>query len=390
MSRGVKIIALLVALLLTGGLVTGIAFWSVGSAPVETTQTAGLFDGDKQIENPGVMLTVGTHEVSFEEYRYFYLTTMFYTAYGDPAYWESDFDGKKAADLKEQTENAIAQNYAIIELGKTNGIELTPEEEQEVLDTVAADKEEFGADFEQRLRDTFITSEELYAQVIQNQKLIQKIQTEMIAKLQGTASEDIFNEAISAQHILIAPFTTEDPASLPQNDGTSSSVGNGNGNAASQLEDLLESTLPVEGDASSTTQDPDAAMENARTLAEQIVAEIRASQTPTETFAKMRAEYDADSQGQPAEGYTFVEGDMVTPFYEGAKALEVGQISDPIKTDYGYHIILRMPLDEEYVKANLMEGQASAAFQKKVEELADTLEIVPGEFYHLVSPQNIR
>lgn len=60
-----------------------------------------------------------------------------------------------------------------------------------------------------------------------------------------------------------------------------------------------------------------------------------------ENFEELINEYNEDP-GQNAEtGYTFVEGDMVTEFYEGALALKVGGISEPVKTTYGYHVIKR-------------------------------------------------
>lgn len=52
------------------------------------------------------------------------------------------------------------------------------------------------------------------------------------------------------------------------------------------------------------------------------------------------------------DGYTFKEGDMVTEFYEAAKNLEENQVSDIVETDYGYHIIKRLPLDENYYTEN--------------------------------------
>lgn len=53
---------------------------------------------------------------------------------------------------------------------------------------------------------------------------------------------------------------------------------------------------------------------------------------------------DAGLAGNP-DGYIFTEGEMVQPFYDGAKALAEDEVSGLVKSDYGYHIIKRVPVD---------------------------------------------
>ncbi|GAB2045628.1 peptidylprolyl isomerase [Agathobaculum sp. TL06] len=84
--------------------------------------------------------------------------------------------------------------------------------------------------------------------------------------------------------------------------------------------------------------------EEARALAQSILDRINAG----EDFDALMNEYSEDGglEGNP-DGYIFTEGEMVTPFYEGAKALAEGEVSDLVKSDYGYHIIQRTALDYE-------------------------------------------
>lgn len=65
-----------------------------------------------------------------------------------------------------------------------------------------------------------------------------------------------------------------------------------------------------------------------------------------EDFDGLVQQYSEDF-GMAAQGYIFKEGDMVDEFYNATKATEENGISEPVKSDYGFHIIQRLPLDQE-------------------------------------------
>jgi len=60
-----------------------------------------------------------------------------------------------------------------------------------------------------------------------------------------------------------------------------------------------------------------------------------------EDFATLAKEYSTDTATSEQGGNLgfFAKGDMVAEFEEVAFSLEAGSISDPVKTEYGYHII---------------------------------------------------
>lgn len=86
-----------------------------------------------------------------------------------------------------------------------------------------------------------------------------------------------------------------------------------------------------------------AALEKANTIR----AELKAAGDTEAAFDEGMTKYSEDvnaagEQNCGPEGYTFVPGEMVDEFYDGTKALEIGAVSEPVQSSYGYHIILRL------------------------------------------------
>jgi foldase protein PrsA len=63
-----------------------------------------------------------------------------------------------------------------------------------------------------------------------------------------------------------------------------------------------------------------------------------------EKFGKLAKDLSTDTGSAKRDGSLgyFTKGKMVKPFEDAAFKLQVGQISEPVKTQYGYHIIKRL------------------------------------------------
>lgn len=98
---------------------------------------------------------------------------------------------------------------------------------------------------------------------------------------------------------------------------------------------------------------------------EEKAKEIKEKLAQGEDFAKLAKESSIDTQTKEKGGDLgfFASGQMVEAFDKVAFSLKVGEISDPVKTEYGYHII----------KVTDIKEAEEANYEKSKEKISDAL-----------------
>ena len=95
-------------------------------------------------------------------------------------------------------------------------------------------------------------------------------------------------------------------------------------------------------------------------------------------FAKLAKEYSIEEVAQETGGDLgwFGPGKMVPEFEEAAFALKKGEISEPVKTSFGFHVIelvdtreAKLEQTDEELKAEVTDGLKKAKFEEKLVKL---------------------
>ena len=128
-----------------------------------------------------------------------------------------------------------------------------------------------------------------------------------------------------------------------------------------------------------------------KALAGEIAAELQGMDDDEEMmarFAELKEEYDEDTgKTMFPNGYLFLPGSMVAEFENAVKTQEAYQVSDPVESSYGYHVIVTLPLDPDAIVDYSSSGAAltarstaaNAIYAKALDDFTLAQEIVPVE-----------
>ena len=291
---------------MTGALlVAGLTACAPGAPEVDPSDVAYQTAG---VTRDTVLFTVDGTEVTADEYLFWLLQSVAsakqsgYLADDDA--WEEELNGVPTAEyLKEDARNTSVLYTTVSNHAAAAGLTVTEEEQAEAdaeLETLTQRVDSYYGMTLQEYLDQQCISEAAFRKLNQVPYLARSLQTQM-------------EEAgyYKAKHILLA---------FPENE-----------------------------DGSAVTDEQKAAV---KAEADQLLAQIRTAADPLVEFDKVMNERSEDGRDEnnqlyAPDGYLAYAGQMVPQFESTAKALAVGEISEPVETAYGYHIILRQDFTDE-------------------------------------------
>jgi parvulin-like peptidyl-prolyl isomerase len=107
-----------------------------------------------------------------------------------------------------------------------------------------------------------------------------------------------------------------------------------------------------------------------------------------EDWSLMATTYSTDTSNKDKGGDLgwFGQGVMVPEFEQAAFKLEVGETSEPIETDFGFHIIRILGHEERPLTEDACQSIRSEKFQEWLAELRENSNIIINEFWTDVAP----
>lgn len=269
-------------------------------------------------------------------------------------------------------------------------ITVTDEEVQKEIDSIK--QTSFGGDqakFDEALKQQGITIDQL-KRSYKESMLMQKVYDETTKDVTTVPDADIqayydahkteyfVDETRTARHILTTPVAgrVDGTTSTTSTSSTTSTAAGSSTGSSDSSTTTAASTSPASSSTTTTAAPTDADWNTALQTANKVRAELVAGTDWTAEAAKY-----SDDPGSKAKGGdlgTINKGEMVKEFEDAVFSLKKDEISQPIKTAYGFHVIQvtaineakQYTLDEvkEEIKASLVKAAKSKAWGTWIEK----------------------
>ncbi len=284
---------------------------------IETEDTSITFEATG-VRADEVVATLGDIEAPAELLTYQIGYVCSYLDYMMQAYGLGEFDingtlpnGENALEyVRREALTLLKQQLLLEQLAAENGVALSADDEAALAAQREADLAEYGEEtYLAQLRSMGL-SEAGYDRVARASYLYQALAAS------GTVF-DLSDDALAA-HAADEGYVTADHILL----------------------------MTVDPDTYEPLDDETVALQ--RATAESLLEQLRASDDPVALFTELADAYSEDPGHQTnPTGYTFTYGTMVDSFDSAARALEENEFSDIVESEYGFHILLRRPLNAE-------------------------------------------
>jgi len=302
------------------------------------TSTAHINDKG-YIANPDMEIaTINGEKITFEEFKvHFNLIKNQMQAYGG----QVDVEGAKKMALE-----SVIQDKIQVQKAASMSITLSSDDQKEIEEQKNYYMNVWGGKegYEETLKEIGF-SEQSFDKFLKDQMLVNKLYN----KITGIDSADVVTEK------KIEEYYNKNIDIFKQ----------------AKAKHILISTVDGQGNPL-----PEDKQEEARKKAEDIYKRIKDG----EDFDKLMNEYSEDpGLASYPDGYDVVKGQMVQEFEDAVFSMKKGDVSSPVKTIYGYHIIKveeelhALPIEEvkEQIKAEILREQKAAQqleYQRQIEQ----------------------
>jgi hypothetical protein len=307
------------------------------SSDIDVDLTQSIFEFASGLAGDAAALTVNGVEVPNNVFMYWLCYSCYYISY-QYSYFGMTVDLSDediAASVISDAQNAATYYAVMRQICEENGITMTEEQQAELQSSIDDYISNYGEDGYQSLIQSY-GSEDAFQYINTNYYMFNAMAEKLVGEPTDADLEQYVsdNGVFSVKHILL--MTTD--------------------------EDITD-------DDGNVTQTADEYNEAQKALAEDLLAQLNASDDMETLFDELMNEYSEDSGlSSNPDGYTFdSSSSLVDGFREAAMELDEGGLSDIVETSYGYHIMLRLPVDASDYHDDWVSDNADAIVTEAVE-----------------------